>query len=42
MKLYIKQTMFSARPHFLVKDENQNDKYPNARLQRGKISRKNA
>ena len=27
MKLYIKQTMFSARPHFLVKDENQNDKY---------------
>ena len=27
MKLYIKQTVFSVRPHFLVKDDEQNDKY---------------
>lgn len=27
MKLYIKQTVLSARPHFLVKDDVQNDKY---------------
>ena len=27
MNLYIKQTVFSARPHFLVSDELQNEKY---------------